>query len=213
MIRTPEFPAEQSVKASRCVVSLQPEGDADLRMQTTQTGMFYDESMAYESLQQDKIKQLNYRKFHYPDFSIQSFNLSFPEKEKPVMRLHFELKINSLGKSLGAKFILPATILEPLESTFSLDLLNRKAEIRRAFTLVDSVQILAPDNYRFTSVPEDITELTEFGNFEVRFEKSGDSVLYVYRKAVIKKGRYKDAMFGKFLEMVQKIKFIEHRSC
>lgn len=211
VIRTPELLAEESVKASTCVVSLQAEGDADLQVQTTQSGTFYDEAMYYENLPQDKIQKLNYRKFPYADFTIQSFNLSFPEKDKPVMRLNFKLKINGLGKSLGTKFILPATILEPLEKTFSLDLMNKKAEIRRAFTLVDSVQILAPDNYRFTSVPEDVTQLSEFGKFEVRFEKSGDNVLYVYRRAVIKKGRYTDAAFGKLHEMVQKIKSIEQR--
>ena len=211
VIRTPEFLAEESVKASTCVVSLNTEGDADLQVLTIQRGMFFDEAMYYENLPQDKIRQLNYRRFHYPDFSIQSFNLSFPEKDKPVMALNYKLRINGLGKSLGTKYILAAIILEPLGKTFSLDLMNKKAEIRRAFTLVDSVQILAPDNYRFTAVPEDITQVSEFGNFEMRFEKSGDNVLNVYRKAVIKKGRYEDAAFGKFHEMVQKIKSIEQR--
>src|SRR5688500_9139066 len=89
--------------------------------------------------------------------------------------------------------------------------MNKKTEIRRPFTFQDSVTIVAPDNYRFSMMPQSVNEMSEFGSFEILFEKVDDNTLHVYRKAVMNKGTYEKATFDRFYEMIQKIKSAEQR--
>jgi hypothetical protein len=211
IIRTPAFDAAESVIASNCIVNIESLGDAQIELKVSQTGMFYDEVLYYENLGKDKIERFNYSKFHYKDFSLQSFNFALPEKDAPVLRLHYKLKVNGLGKPLGTKMIIPSNVLSPLDKSLRFDLMNKKTEIRRSFTMQDSVQILLPDDYRVGLIPEAINESSEFGTFEMQFKTDNKNVLHIYRKAMIKKGTYENATFGRFYEMIQKIKALEQK--
>ena len=212
IIRTPAFEANESVIASNCFVKMEPRGDAQLKLEVTQRGMFYDEAMYFENLQQDKIERFNYSKFTYKDFSLQSFNFAFPEKDSAILNLSYDLKVNGLGKPLGSRFIMPSNVLLPIEKFLTVDLIKKMTEIRRPFTIEDSVQISAPENYRFSGVPENVIESYDFGTFEMRFEKyENDDVLRIFRRAIIKKGKYEADTFGRFYEMLQAIRAIEQK--
>lgn len=211
IIRTPAFTANESVLTRNCIVKTDDQGDAQIELNVNQIGSFYDDAMYYERMTQDKIDRFNYSKFHYKDFSLQSFSFAFPEKNAPVLALSYKLKVNALGSPLGTKFMIPSNVLSPLDKSIPVDLMNKKTEIRRSFTIVDTVKILAPHNYRFGLIPEDINVTSEFGSFEMRFKKDDDNLLYVFRKAMIKKGQYEGSAFDRFYEMVQKIKTIEQK--
>jgi hypothetical protein len=211
IIRTPAFDVNENIKKTHCVAKIGPQGDAELNLEVTQTGMFYDEVMYYEALPQDKIERFNYSKFNYKDFSLQLFNFSLPDKVKPVLNLKYKLHVNGLGKFLGDRIILPSTLLAPLESSFNMDLMNKKTEIRRPFTLVDSIQVVFPENLHLSLIPESAKESSEFGTFEIQFKAGEKNGLYIYRKAVIKKGIYEKETFGRLYDFLQKIKLIEQR--
>lgn len=210
LIRSPKFDADESVMRRKCLVRIAPSGDAQLDLSIMQSGMFYDEAMYYAHMTKDKIERFNYDKFHYRDFSLESFSTAFPDKAVPVLALDYQLNVNGLGKALGTRIILPSSILPPLEKSFPLDIMNRKTEVRRGFTIVDSVHVVLPENYRIGMIPEHILEAGDFGTYEIGFT-TAENVIHIYRKAVIKKGSYENKYFDAFYEMVQKIKAIEQR--
>jgi hypothetical protein len=209
IVRTPARAAHESVKANQCVVNLQDQGDAELDLKVTQTGMFYDEAMYYENLPKDRIERFNYSKFMYKDFTIKSFNFSVPDKDNSLLTLDFKIKVNGLGRQLGTKMILPSNVLTPLEHSFFMDVLNKKTEVRRSFTIEDHVELTLPANYRVDVKPSTVEEKFQYGTFEMRFETDETGLLKIYRRAVIKKGLYEGDKFDAFSEMVKKIKAIE----
>lgn len=211
LIRTPSFKAHESIITNHGIVNIESQGDALIELKVTQRGMFYDEAMYYESLPADKIEKFNYAKFGYPDFSLQSFTYAFPEKDVAVIGLFYKLKVNGLGKQLGTKILIPSNVLSPIESFFDVDLMNKKIEIRRSFTIEDSVQIVLPKNYRMGVIPEQVMAVSEFGTFEMNFKTAGENVLYIYRKAVIMKGKYENENFTRFYDVVKKIKGFEQK--
>jgi hypothetical protein len=92
-----------------------------------------------------------------------------------------------------------------------MDMMNRKAEIRRSFTIEDNVDIILPANYRIDSLPEAIEEVSEFGSFEIRFEADDENVLHIYRRAIILKGNHEKETFDRFYDTLKKIKHIEQK--
>jgi hypothetical protein len=209
IIRTPLLSETENVKQNRCVASMDPSGDAQLEIKTTQAGMFFDDAMYYQQLTKDRIDKFNYAKFPYKDFTIQSFNYAIPDQNNSSLDVSFKLKVANLGKMLGSKMIISSNILNPLENAFDLDLINKKTEVRRSFTLEDEVEIKLPENYRVDVTPEAFKQLWKFGSFELTFDAGTDSTLRIRRKAVIKKGNYQDDQFNEFYEMVRKIKQVE----
>ena len=211
LIRTPALSEHQSLRATKCLVRFNDDGDANMQMTVAQSGKFFDESNYYVNLNADKIQKLNYSKFFYKDFQIEAFDFLFPEKEKPLLNLVYKLKVNSLGSPLGGKLVIPAQVLPPLEKNLSLDFLNKKIEIARGFTLTDTVTVSAPPGFRFLALPEDRLETSEFGTFEMRFQQIDAETLLVTRRAVIVKGTYKNERFDQFNKLLQEIRNIEQR--
>jgi hypothetical protein len=209
IIRTPAYSADESVRKTKGEVRIQPQGDAELQLKVTQEGMFYDEAMYYQNLPEDRIQQFNYSKFYYKDFSIKSFKYTIPDKNEAVLNVDITLKVNILAKAFGPKMLIPANVLQPLEKSFEMDLLNKKTEIRRAFTLEDEIHIMLPENYRIAIKPADVKDSSEFGTFEMRFEPDDKNGLRVFRKVVINKGYYSKERFDRFYQALKKIRDIE----
>lgn len=209
IIRTPAYASDESIRTTICDVQVHPQGDAELKLKVTQKGMFYNEAMYYQNLAEDKIQRFNYSKFYYKDFSLNAFNYTIPDKNEAILNLNFTLKVNILAKAFGTKMLIPANVLQPLEKSFQMDLLNKKTEIRRAFTLEDKVHIMFPKNYRIDIKPADVIESSEFGTFEMHFETDYKNGLHVFRKAVINKGFNSNENFDRFYQNIKKIRDIE----
>lgn len=211
IIRTPVLSAHESVRTSSCIVKLDAFGNAEIDLKIQQKGMFYEDLMYYQNLSKDRIARFNISKFDYKDFSLQQFNFSTPEENRPILDLFYSLSVNGLGTNLGTKMMVPLTILPSLSKSIETDMVNRKAGIRRSFTIEEDVDIVVPENYRIDSIPEMIEEVSEFGSFEMSFKVTGENVLHVYKRAVILKGNYENEQFDRFYDTIKNIKQIEQK--
>lgn len=211
LIRSPIFGPEESMMTRNCVVKVNPNGNAELNLMIKQSGMFYDEAHYYTNLSSDKIERLNHAKFDYKDFSLLSFNIVFPDPEASVLGLNYILQVNNLGKQVGTKIVMPSNILPTVEKSIQLDMINNKAEVRRSFTVIDSVKVTLPGDHRLVRIPESTTESSEFGTFEIRFTQVKNSIL-IYRSCMFRKGNYKDKSFKRFYEVVEKLRAIERQT-
>lgn len=209
IIRTPAYTPEETLKLNRCIVHLSVVGDARISLEIEQGGAYFDDANAYKSLSADIVERYNYHKFNYKDFSIQTFNFQFPETKAPILKLKYELAVKGLGRKASDKLIIPANVLPPVEHELELDLLNRKGQIRRGFTIEDHVEIRVPENFWVDILPEDVDESNEFGSMEFTIKGVEPGKIFIYRKVVMKKGLYMDDNFSRFYDYLKKIRSLE----
>jgi hypothetical protein len=211
LIRMPALTERQSIKRTSCRVQYDTQGSAGMQMKVVQSGKFYDETEYYINLKSDKIQKFNYNKFFYKDFQIQAFNYFLAENDKPLLNLIYKINVNGLGNAMGGKFIMPAQVLPAVEKDLSLDFLNRKIEITRGFTITDSVTVEAPPGFRFLTLPENASNSSTFGNFEMRFKVIDHETILITRNAVILKGTYRNDKFDVFNQWLQTVRAMEQR--
>jgi hypothetical protein len=208
IIHTPSFSFKQSVKTSDCLATLDSRGNVALVIRQKQSGVYFDEIMAYKSISKDRIDNYNQKKFPYRDFTIQSF--AYTENGvNQTMSLNFQLKINGLAKSTNNKLILPVTILSPVESEIDFDMMNKKSTIKRGFTWEDNVLVEIPESFYVYYIPEADKVETEFGKIEITVSAEKDQKIKINRKAVIYKGSYKGETFDRFNEFLKKVRSLE----
>ena len=106
---------------------------------------------------------------------------------------------------------MPAQVLPAVEKDLSLDFLNRKIEITRGFTITDSVTVEAPPGFRFLTLPENTSNSSTFGKFEMRFKLIDHETILITRNAVILKGTYRDDKFDVFNQWLQTVRAMEQR--
>jgi hypothetical protein len=208
IVRTPTHTVDNTVMKRDAVIDLTSSGDAKIDLHITATGAFFDDAMVYQMLTKDRVEQFNHKKFFYNDFSISKFEYKVPDPNQPILELQFDLKVNSVARTLVNKLVLPYNLLTPIDHELHLDLLVRKCEVRRAYTINDDVKVRLPENYHFDNVPREIIHDTPFATFKMTVVGSEGSVC-ITRRLTMKKGIYEKEGFDAFYEAVRKIRALE----
>jgi hypothetical protein len=210
IIRAPIYTAEENVKHSKAIVSLNEEGNASIALDITQQGIYFDDIMAYKHLRTDQIEKFNYGKFDYKNFLIQSFSFDESDKSDAVLKLKYMLKINGLAKPVVGKLVLPVNILPQLDSELEIDLVNKVCDIARGFTLADEVEVRFPENYRVDFLPQIVKEVSNYGSLEITVSQDiTTGYVRIKRKAMFKKGLYQKEAFEEFNQYVKKVRALD----
>ncbi len=209
IIRTPVYSAKDNLKLNRHQITIDKQGDAEILLMTSQSGVFFDEAITYKSLPADRIERFNYKKFDYKDYTIQSFDFEQPNLNDPSLNLYYGMKVAGLAQIATDKMIIPMDLFPSIESEFYLDPLSKKGEIRRAFTLQDHVEIEVPENFWVDITPDGSKILTEFGSYQTEILHTEPNKIRIKRELVFEKGLYEGEKFLKFYDYVKKIRTAE----
>lgn len=204
IIRTPRYSASESTCKTNSEVRLDRDGNAVITISRTQAGFYFDEMLAYNSMSAAQQEHYNLSKFSYPDFSIQSFKYSV-QPEKQLLALDYELKVNALASRAGDRILLPLNIFGS-DKTVALDLLNHKAEINRAFTLLDTTEILVPEGFHVAALPEREHAATPYGIIEITVSVGEPGRFVISRKLILNKGSYSGDEFAKFHDFIKTVR-------
>lgn len=209
LIRTPARSQSQNWMRNKCMISIKSDGDADLELNVSESGVFYDEAARYQHAPKDVVENINYSRFDYKDFTLKSFSSELHDQDTPYVSLRYKIDVQGLAKPLGTKMLIPMNTLPSVGSMFHLDILHQATEIRRGFTLKDSVVVSLPEDYRAGTIPEPVLIKTEFGSFSLSGEQINEHQIIIRRVALFKKGTYRKEQFASFQEMLRKIKTAE----
>jgi hypothetical protein len=210
MIHTPVYSEIQNAKVNQSKVFIDEQGDAIVNVTITQTGVFFDEIMAYEYMKPDQIGKFNENKFGFSDFKIESFKYSQPASDNPVLELKYEIKVTHAASKAGHLLILPFDFVQSIDDYINLDLSNNKTEVRRGFTLEDQIEITLPDKFRMSKFPENHREESEFGYVEWKVASHEDGKVSITRKVSVYKGKYSGDEFEKFNKRISKARSLEN---
>lgn len=209
IIRTPIYSAKDNLKLNQHQITINKQGDAEILLKTNQSGVFFDEVMAYKSLPADRIERFNYKKFDYKDYTIQSFDFEQPNFNEPSLDLYYGIKVAGLAQIASDKMIIPMNLFPSIEREFYLDPISKKGEVRRAFTLEDHVDIEIPENFWVDIIPEGSNILTNYGSYKTEVLHQEPNKIRIIRKVVIEKGLYEGESFSKFYDYIKKIRVAE----
>jgi hypothetical protein len=205
IVRTPVLSSDESVMRRKARIVFKPNGDAELTVNVEETGMFYEEAAIFQGSSKERLKEYNNNKFSYRDFSITQFEYKVPNPNEPLLFLKYSLRLPGFAKVVGNKLILPVNVLTPAGDDFVLDQLLKKCEIRRAFTIIDEVDVSLPENYRIDFVPVSVNQKSPFADFSLDFT-SNEAQLQITRKVKFQKGIYRNQSFDSFNDAIRKIK-------
>jgi hypothetical protein len=208
IIHTPAFTSQQNSKIINCHATVDVDGNVALLIRQQQSGVYFDESIAYKSMNKDQIKNYNNKKFFYKDFAIQSFAF-FDNQENKVLDLDFKVNVKNLAKIIDNKLIIPTNILTAVENQLDVDALNKKAKIRRGFTLEEIVTVEIPDNFYAHYIPEVSKELNDIGEIQVNVSVKAPKLIEITRRISIHKGEYKAETWDGFNQFLKKIRLLE----
>jgi hypothetical protein len=205
VIRSPRFSASQSMCKTRSVVTLDVNGNAEITVDRVLGGFYFDESIAYSAMSATEQEHFNQSKFLWPDFSIKAFKYSTLPLEH-LLAVEYKLKVNSLATRAADRLLLPLHLFGTADREVDVDLLNQRAEIRRAFTHHDVIEMVLPEGFHYDTLPEGKYLSTNFGTVEIFYSERKGKGYVVNRKVTLNKGFYGGEEFLKFNKFLETIR-------
>lgn len=210
IIRTPVYDETFNQEKSVATITIGTDGTGNVEVTKTHEGYFSDFYDAYLNLNQDQLEEYHYSQFNYDDFAIKSTDVKPREKGYPRYERTFELSVNNLAKNTRGRLILPANLLEPIDSYLDVESTDQYAQIKRGFSIIDEVQVKLPSDYYLPNVPENMEFSSDVGSYKFQFERTLEGLKYT-REIIIPKGEYREAEFESFHAFYNDIKRNDRR--
>lgn len=209
IINTPTYDETQNVYMKRADFQLDENGNATLGLKVTHKGVFFDKINWYNTYSSDQLNQYHNSLFNYRDFTVKKFEVNDKSYEAEF-DCTYSLLINRLARKISGRMIFQANMLQALDFYVKPNKITRYLEIRRGFTVDESIFVRIPKNYRLDLKPEDLTITDDFGEYKIIFSDHLEGLM-IKRKVVIKKGIYENERFDRFLIFIEKIEKMDKK--
>ena len=180
-------------------------GSAIVNIKTKYNGLQY-ENVEYP-LNQPYVNQKKWllKNVAIENFKIDSFCFNQEKTRIPYAELYLKLKINNYVSNIGSRIFLPLNLMNKSKFVPKKEK-NRKIDIylSYAYSDIDSLYYVIPDNYSIESFPKDTTIKTIFGEYFNTIKINGNKILFI-RKNFRNKGTYPPDKYGDLLKFYKDI--------
>lgn len=202
---TTVYKQSDNIQIRRAEVIIDNLGSAIANIKTKYNGLQY-ENVEYP-LNQPYINQKKWllKNIDIENFKIDSFCFNQVKKRIPYAELYLKLKINDYVSDIGTRIFLPLNLMNKSKFVPKKER-NRKIDIylSYAYSDIDSINYVIPDNYSIEAVPKDTTINTIFGGYSSTIKINGNKILFV-RKIIRNKGTYPPDKYGVLLKFYKDI--------
>ena len=177
---TPTTTPENNLGDAKIKVKLRDDGAATIQVRSTKTGSMQRE-LRYNknTLSEEKQKEeLHEALEELPGFTIDNYEIKLAENE-PECEFNYDLSVRKLATVQGSRIFIRPNIIH--QSRFVPDREEeREQNIVRyyAYTEKDQVTIELPEGYTAESLPENTDIQSDFGNYKMTCEVSGNQLIY-----------------------------------
>jgi len=138
-----------------------------------------------------------------PGFQLDTYSISAPERDNPEIILKYNATSDQLMKEYGAESLVK---IIPM---YTLDLeepKKRKLPVQINFPInqIDSIEYNIPDNYIITTIPQNTTINSNYGEYQVDFKIKDNKVLAI-KHLKINAGFYSLNEYQKFHDFLHNI--------
>lgn len=210
IIRSRKYSSDANLKTTKINIALEESGNALVKIDESNSGVFFDELNLLKSAPQDYVNKKNTEKFLFKDFTIKDFNYKLPSRETPSYSSSYEVSVNRFAERLNDRLIVPCASSYDLEKFIDYSNLKKYASIKRGFTYEETTTVELSGYCSGTHLPESIEEKSKFGSYSLQVTCDGEK-LNIFRKFKMKSGDYTNTEFFEFKEFYDKIKQGESR--
>ena len=184
VVRTPIYPAETNLQSRTANVYLEPTGDAKAKVQTTYSGLQYENDNLNFILsdQFDDQRKWIQRNTQIPVFDINSFTIKNVKNKIPSAIVDLDLTLKRLASVSGKRIFITPNLMN--RSTFMPEKVeNRKTKVvlTSAFVDLDTVHYHLPEGIYPEFLPEPVHIKSRFGEYEARYQVDEKGLTYVRR--------------------------------
>ena len=213
--RTTKYDIKHNKTIRKAEVYIDADGNGRANVNTTYSGLKYDDILGLIHQDYEKQKDYLYEKhIDIPDFRINSFSFSDYPDRFPKAVEHLDLELINYASASGSRIFIPLNLMNRFDDVPRKER-DRKnpISIYQEFSTSDTIVFYLPEGYSIEHKPEGGTVEYDFGKLEYSVHTGDQEVIYIrhfelYRKTYTKE-KYDDFVnFCRDMKKADKVKLI-----
>lgn len=204
IMQTPVYSSEQNKEKQILNIQLNPDKTINGKGKFTYTGNQYDFNLSYSGLAQ--TERNNAVKNSFSTLNFEKVEMSGFKNNRDIAAVDFDLDFKAVNysKMVGSSYIFRAVPIYS-DATYHQDE-NRKLPFENRFSFEDEYEIIykLPAGYFIEEMPENGTINSDFGTYNISFEKKDDQLI-VKRFLQMKKGLHPKEKYNDYIGFRKKI--------
>jgi hypothetical protein len=167
LVKTPSSKAKDNREVREAKVSLDKNGNADVKVKTKFTGnQMMDIDEAVKNSTSDDEKKWIQNRLSIPNFNLDKYQIKLRKKDRDTTQIFMKLTLPSYGARMGNRIFIHTNLMHRLNYIPS-KVTDRKNPIYFDYPYfdTDSVIFRLPTGYTFESLPDSIQIEEKFGSF------------------------------------------------
>lgn len=192
VVNTIRYTAEQNVKSRSAEVHITPTGDARATINTTYSGLQYENGDLHAKLNNryDEQKKWIEENTGIPSFDINAFSMANHKDKIPSAEVKLDLQLRRYATISGKRIFLTPNLMNRF-SYIPDKVESRKTNVIRktAYTDLDTIRYHLPEGVYPEFLPEPVKLKSRFGEYEATYTVDQGSLVYT-RKLKMNKGEF-----------------------
>jgi hypothetical protein len=205
LVNTPTYKAEDNFQHRTTNVTLGPEGNADILVNTDYGACQYEDKLGMLLRDPTDRRKKLLNDLNLPNIELLTASYDQPDKNKPLLHEQLQLRSTELLSRGGDKLFLTLNLLNRRESV-PAKVENRKTSfsLPYGFRDLDEIVYIIPAGYKADYLPKDVTIESEFGKYTTKTELKGNQIIYIRSQQVGSK-KYPPEKYKELVEFYKKI--------
>jgi len=209
LVMTPGYKEHHNVRTRRTDVKLDANGDGQLSVQTSFTGLRQESRKSIMHIgNKDEQKKWLVNQINLPSLDLERFELSDGNGAEPSVIEKLSIKVRNCATKSGTRLFIKPNILStyyelPGITERTTDFYLPPADYD--FTDLDSVLYIIPDGFKPESTMPSATITSIFGSMESTANYT-KNVLLCTRKLILRGGRYPAAEYANWVAFLKKVR-------
>jgi transglutaminase-like putative cysteine protease len=214
LVQTPEYRPADNFQNRRANVILTAEGNADISIKTKFGSCQYENNLGMMLKDPTAQRKTLLNRLGIPNMQLLSAAYTQPDKDRPLLEEHIELKSTEMLSGGGDKLFLMLNLLNRNESV-PRKVENRRTSFKVSFGFRDSDEVVytIPAGYKTEYLPPPVVIESEFGCYTTTAVMKDNTIVYTRVQQVNSKSyppqKYMDAVaFYKKMYLADRLKAI-----
>ncbi len=207
LVHTVRYGVEQNTQIRKAQVSVQLSGDATAKVNTTYSGLQYENGDLnfYLNKQSDDQRKWLQRNTFIPSFDISTFSMTNNKDKIPSAVVTVDLNLKRFATVSGKRIFMTPNLMNR-SVTVPEKLESRKTSVvmRSAYIHVDTIHYTLPEGIYPEYLPSRVNVDSRFGKYEVNYQLDQGKLIYV-RKLKMNKGEFPADSYAELVEFYRNV--------
>ncbi len=206
LAKTERYGKEINTRVRTATVVVDKEGCAKINMKTVFNGLFFEDRYGIEEYSFEDQKKVLNKIYNVPGMSIKLVKYNLNKNRIPSITEIIEMDVNKFSSISSKRMFMKLNLFS---GTVNVPEKNDERtlpfEIKRGYTVIDSIHIQIPEGYKVEALPPEKNYNTKFGVYYRKVSVNERDIIYV-RKLITEKGFYPASDYADFYNIRKKIK-------